>query len=100
MAPLPTKIIGVLLPEIKAAAALIRSGSGCGAGNKSNGFKAVTAERWVNTSHGISSATGPRRPDIISWKARETIVGAASGYSIRSAHFTRDRIVASWRGIS
>src|SRR6266852_6234171 len=31
IAPLPTKIIGVLLPAISAAAALMRSVSGCGA---------------------------------------------------------------------
>ena len=29
--------------------------------------------RWVNTSHGISSDTGPRRPDSISWNARDTM---------------------------
>ncbi len=78
----------------------MRSGSGCGAGNGSNGFAAPTSARCVNTSHGISSATGPRRPDSISWNARETSAGAASGYSMRSAHFTKVRSVASWSGIS
>src|SRR5262249_35606019 len=56
--------------------------------------------RWVNTSHGISTEAGPRRPDVISWKARATMVGALAGYSIRSAHFTKVRSVASWSGIS
>ena len=36
----------------------------------------------------IGLLAGPRRPDIISWKARATVVGALAGYSIRSAHFT------------
>ncbi len=79
IAPLPTKIIGVLLAAISAAAALMRSGSGCGAGKGSNGFAGPTSARCVNTSHGISSATGPRRPDSISWNARDTIAGALSG---------------------
>ena len=100
MAPLPTKIIGVLLAPTNAAAALTRSGSGCGAGKGSNGFAAATSARCVKTSHGISSATGPRRPDSISWNARLTSAGALSGYSIRSAHFTKVRNVASWSGIS
>ena len=76
MAPLPTKIIGVLLPAIREAAALTRSGSGSGAGKGSNGFAGPTSVRWVKTSQGISSATGPRRPDSISWNARETSAGA------------------------
>ena len=90
----------VLLPVISAAAALMRSGSGCGAGKGSNSLAAPTSARCVNTSHGISSDTGPRRPDSISWNARETIAGAASGYSMRSAHLTKVRSVASWSGIS
>ena len=32
----------------------------------SNGFEPATCARWVNTSQGISSDTGPRRPDNIS----------------------------------
>ena len=95
MAPLPTKIIGRLLPAISAAAALIRSGSGCGAGKRSNTLEAATLARCVNTSHGISSDTGPRRPDSISWNARDTVEGAASGYSMRSAHFTKVLTVAN-----
>ena len=39
-------------------------------------------------SQGISTEAGPRRPEVISWKARATVVGALPGYSIRSAHFT------------
>ena len=66
IAPLPTKIIGRLLSLISAAAALMRSGSGCGAGRVSNTWEAPTCARWVKTSHGISSETGPRRPDSIS----------------------------------
>ncbi len=100
MAPLPTKIIGVLLPATSAAAALMRSGSGSGAGNLSNTLAGPVSARCVNTSQGISSDAGPRRPDSISWKARETIAGAASGYSMRSAHLTNVRSVASWSGIS
>src|SRR5712675_902567 len=95
MAPLPTKIIGFLLALICAAAALMRSGSGCGAGKGSNTFAGPTSARCVKTSQGISSDTGPRRPDSISWNARETSAGAASGYSIRSAHFTKGLLVAS-----
>ena len=60
-----------LAAAISAAADLIRSGSGSGAGNGSNDFAAPTSARCVNTSHGISSATGPRRPDSISWNARD-----------------------------
>src|SRR6478736_6346821 len=100
MAPLPTKIIGFLLALICAAAALMRSGSGCGAGKRSNTFAGPTSARCVNTSQGISSEAGPRRPDSISWKARPTMAGATSGYSMRSAHFTNVRSVASWSGIS
>ena len=40
MAPLPTKIIGVLLAAIREAAALTRSLSGCGGRKRSNGFDA------------------------------------------------------------
>ena len=100
IAPLPTKIMGVLLLAISAAAFLTRSGSGRGAGKGSNVFGAPVSARWVKTSHGISSATGPRRPDSISWKARDTSAGAASGYSMRSVHLTKVRNVASWSGIS
>ena len=66
IAPLPTKIIGRLLSLMRSAAALMRSGSGCGAGRVSNTFEGPTSARCVNTSHGISSETGPRRPDSIS----------------------------------
>ena len=40
---------------------------------------APISARCVNTSQGISSATGPRRPDIISWNARDTSVGRRIG---------------------
>jgi len=57
--------------------------------------------RWPTGSvRARNCATGPRRPDSISWNARATSVGAASGYSMRSAHFTNVRSVASWSGIS
>ena len=45
IAPLPTKIIGVLLAVISAAAALMRSGSGCGAGKGSNAFDGADLAR-------------------------------------------------------
>src|SRR6266581_2062779 len=51
MAPLPTKIIGVLLPAINAAAAVMRSLSGCGAGNGSNGFAAPVSARCELIRH-------------------------------------------------
>ncbi len=88
IAPLPTKIIGALLALIRAAAFLTRSESGCGAGSGCSTCAAAVSARWVNTSQGISTEAGPRRPDIISWKARATTVGALPGYSMRSAHFT------------
>ncbi len=88
IAPLPTKIIGALLFLMSAAACLIKSGSGSGAGSGSSTFAAAVSARWVKMSHGISTDAGPRRPDIISWNARATVVGALPGVSIRSAHFT------------
>src|SRR5207249_4738664 len=88
MAPLPTKIIGALLPATNAAAALIRSGSGFGAGKGANTFTGPTSARGVNTSHGISSDTGPRPRDSISWNARDTIGGGGSGHHAEHAGFS------------
>src|SRR5882724_7293335 len=79
IAPLPTKIIGVLLVATSAAASLMRSLSGCGAGKGSKTFAMPVSARCVKTSHGISSATGPRRPDSISWNARDTRIFDALG---------------------
>ena len=72
--------------------------SACGcSGSGSCGVTSALAENW---SHGISSATGLRRPDCISWNARATRYGACDGCSMRSAHFSRLRKVASWSGNS
>src|SRR5436190_731295 len=51
MAPLPTKIIGALLPLTSAAAALMRSGSGLGAGNSSNGLAGPAGGAGVAIGH-------------------------------------------------
>ena len=53
-----------------------------------------------NMSHGISTATGPGRPEVIAWKARAMTCGASVGCSMRSANFSSVFSVASWSGIS
>jgi len=61
------------------AAALTRFGVGLRCREKIERFATPVSARCVNTSQGISSATGPRRPDSISWNARLTSVGAVVG---------------------
>jgi hypothetical protein len=66
MAPEPTKIIGARLPATNVAADFTRSRSGWGAGKRASTSAGPTSTFCVNTSQGISSEAGPRRPDVIS----------------------------------
>ena len=71
-APPPTQIIGARAPSTSLASAAILSGSGVGLGCSGSGSCGVTSAAAENWSQGISSATGLRRPDSISWNARAT----------------------------
>ena len=75
-APPPTQIIGALALATSSASAAIFSGSGSGVGCNGRGSCKVTSDCAGNWSDGTSSATGPGRPDCISWKARATRYGA------------------------
>ena len=85
-APPPTHSIGALASSSSFARAAMRSGSGCGFGCRGSGSCGVISAEAVNWSQGISSATGPGRPDSISWKARAVRCEAWLGCSMRSTH--------------
>ena len=100
IAPLPTKIIGRLLLLISAAAALMRSGSGSGAGKRLEhlGGADVRALREHVPRHFQRHRAAAARQHFL--KRARHHGGRAPGYSMRSAHFTKVRSVASWSGIS
>ncbi len=94
-APPPTQIIGARAPSTSLARAAILSGSGTGLARLPSGSIGVTSAVAGNMSQGISTATGPGRPDTIAWKARAMTWGASLGCSIRSANFSSVFSVAS-----
>ena len=94
-APPPIQIIGALAPSTSLASAAIFSGSGTGLSRWPSGSTGVTSAVAGNMSQGISTATGPGRPDVIAWKARAMTCGASVGCSMRSANFSSVFKVAS-----
>ncbi len=51
------------------------------------GFASATSDSSTSMSSGSASTTGPGRPEVATWKARETSSGIRPGSSICSTHF-------------
>ena len=68
------------------AAASISTGDGAGACGTTARGSGSTCPDAAMTSHAISIATGPGRPDSICLNASSMIAGTSAARSIRAAH--------------